>query len=124
MTPETYSTFSSAGWKAAAIPAAADFLRAHLAANLSGHQTWRTADLFASLDVQPEQARTVTNALYKIRKSGLVDDCYRRDPTKRHMGNMIICWMAPVPLEARQPDTSPATADSGTVQVDVSPEDF
>jgi hypothetical protein len=96
MTPETYSMFSSAGWKAAAIPAAADFLRAHLAANLSGHQTWRTADLFASLDVEPEQARTVTNALYKIRKSGLVDDCYRRDATKRHMGHALILWHTPI----------------------------
>ena len=120
MTPETYSIYSNAGWKAAAIPIAAEHLRAHLAANLTGHKTWRTADLFASLDVQPEQARTMTNALYKIRKSGLVDDCFRRDLTKRHMGSPLICWLSPL----RQPDTSPETSDNGTVQVNVSPEDF
>lgn len=96
MTPETYSIYSNAGWKAAAIPIAAEHLRAHLAANLTGHKTWRTADLFASLDVEPEQSRTMTNALYKIRKSGLVDDCYRRDATKRHMGHQLVLWHCPV----------------------------
>lgn len=97
MDDETYSILSSACWKDGNIPAAAEWLRSQLAANITGHKTMRTKDLFALWGVKPEQSRTVTNALYKIRQSGLVDDCFRRDATKRHMGHSLVLWQRPLP---------------------------
>ena len=122
MTPETVSLFANACWKPANLPALADFIRAHLGQHLLGHRTWRTKDLFESLGVPLEHSRKVTQALYKLRASGLVDDCFRRDPTKRHMGKEIIIWQAP--LSAVRPDVAlPETAAPDNVPV-VSEEDF
>ena len=117
MNPDIYTLLSNANWRPEHIPAAAEWLREYLAANLKGHATWRTADLYKSLDIQPEQTRTVTNALYKIRKSGLIDDCFRRDDTKRHMGKPLVIWMRPLA-------TSPTDSSAGNIPAPVSEEDF
>lgn len=119
MTPdEVLNLFSSANWRDKNLPAAAEWLKAFLESNLRGHQTMRTVDLFAALDVPEEKVRTVTNALYKLRASGLVDGYYRRDSTKRWMGKGIILWCVPL-----QPAASPAPADTATMP-EVSEEDF
>ena len=45
----------------------------------------------------PVDGKLIGQALWRLRKAGIVDDCFTVDLTRRYMGNPLIMWTRPAP---------------------------
>jgi hypothetical protein len=68
-------------------------------ASLPGEGPWTTRDFIAALgmDSEPTLAKTqFSRALYHLRQTGKIEDCYSIDNSRRYMGNPLILWRRPI----------------------------
>jgi hypothetical protein len=110
MTPELLAAFKSVsgkGEQSPHFPALVAWLRETLADNLPGNRTWETIHLLQHLDVDARdkssrEAKRVSQALWRLRASGKINDCWRHDTTRRFMGHPVILWQRPMAPDATQ----------------------
>ena len=74
------------------------WLRDTLAA-LPGEGPWTTREFIGALGMadDPTLAKTqFSRALYWLRATGKIDDCYSIDTSRRFMGNPLMLWKRPI----------------------------
>jgi hypothetical protein len=97
MTIETFLNVSTKGAKSPDLPALEAWLRATLATVPEG-SSLSTGELLAHAGLDepdPVKRKKMSNALYVLRKTGRVADCFEQDGTRRWMGHPLIMWHRP-----------------------------
>jgi len=80
-------------------PAMAEAVKAELA-KLPKHAKMDTKTLLGRLGLPSSkpgdaEGKRMGQALWQLRKAGLLDGCWKPDPSRRFMGNPLILWHAP-----------------------------
>lgn len=93
---DTLRSINNKGAKAPELPALEAWLRSILATLPDGSKmTQRDLMSHAGYEIESDVQKLLSNALYHLRRSSAVEECYSTDATRRIFGNNLILWHKP-----------------------------